>query len=89
MPRPRQAQLNIRSAFAAARARELAELTGMTAVQVVEDALRAYIPPGGGVADPALERRGRVWVIPAGERRVTLAEANAALEAARDGEAEV
>jgi len=88
MPRPRQTQLNVRSTFAAARARELADVTGMTATQVVEDALRAYTPPGSAIGDAALERRGRIWVIPARERRVTLADANAALEAERNGEDE-
>ena len=83
---PRQTQLNVRSAFAASRARDLAQLTGMTTTQVVEDALRAYTPPGAG--DGSLVRRGRVWVIPApdGPGTVTLQEANDALEAVRNGE---
>jgi hypothetical protein len=86
MPRARPSQLNVRSAFAASRARELARQTGMTATQIVEDALRAYTPPGGG--DGPLVRRGRVFVIPAGARTVTLEEANAALDAARNSEDE-
>ncbi len=84
MPRARPSQLNIRSEFAVARARDLAGMTGMTTTQIVEDALRAYTPPG--VGDGALTRCGRVWVIPSGHRTVTLAEANAALEAVRNRE---
>jgi hypothetical protein len=89
MQRPRQTQLNVRSTFAAARARELADATGMTATQVVEEALRAYAPSISAIGDAVLERQGRIWVIPAGERRVTLADANAALEAERNREDEV
>ncbi len=87
MPRPRQGQLNVRSAFARARARELATLTGMTTTQVVEDALRSYVPPGGqGETASGLVRQGRVLVIPAGGRVLSLGEAEAALEAIRNGE---
>ncbi len=88
MPRAQQAQLNIRSAFARARANALAKLTGMTTTQVVEDALRGYVPAGGDVdvGGETLVRNGRVWVIPAKGRTVTLDEANAALDAVRSGE---
>jgi hypothetical protein len=41
------AQLNIRSNFARQRVRELVEMTGMTATELVEDALRGYVPPIG------------------------------------------
>ncbi len=89
MPRARQVQLNVRSEFARARARELARLTGMTTTQVVEDALRSYVPPGGGdEASCALLRRGRVLVIPANGKVLSLAEADAALDAVRNGEDE-
>jgi hypothetical protein len=87
MTRARQLQLNVRSEFARARAQELAKLTGMTATQVVEDALRSYIPPGGyGEAASPLLRRGRVLVIPTNGKPLSLEEANAALEAVRNGE---
>jgi hypothetical protein len=41
MSRRDNAQLNIRSTFAPARAHEIARRTGMTANEVIEDALRA------------------------------------------------
>ncbi len=47
MPRSALAQLNVRSEFARSRAHELAKLTGMSVTQVVEDALRGYVPPAG------------------------------------------
>jgi len=85
MPRHESAQLNIRSAFARARAHEIARRTGMTVTEVVEDALRGYVPPAGPKQVGALARRGSVLVRPALEgRRVSLAEANEALDAARD-----
>lgn len=76
-------QLNVRSAFARERAAALALATGMTTTQVVEEALRAYTPP---VVTPpgALQRRGQLLVRPGGEA-ISLAAANAALDAAREG----
>lgn len=85
MPRSQQTQLNIRSAFAKTRTQELARITGMTAVQIVEDALRAYVPPSEPREVGALVRRGRILVIPARGGAVTLQKANAALEAGRNG----
>jgi hypothetical protein len=62
-------------------------LTGMTTTQVVEDALGSYTAPGGyGAASAPLLRRGRVLVIPVGGRSLSLEEANAALDAVRNGE---
>lgn len=85
MPRHDSAQLNIRSAFAHARAHEIARRTGMTATEVIEDALRGYVPAAGPTQVGTLVRRGPVLVRPAsGRRRVSLAEANEALGAARD-----
>lgn len=85
MPRQDSAQLNIRSAFARARARDIARRTGMTATEVVEDALRGYVPAAEPKPVGALVRCGPVLVLPAsGRRRVTLAEANEALDAERD-----
>jgi hypothetical protein len=84
MSRANSVQFNVRSAFARTRAHELAKLTGMTATEVVEDALRGYAPPG--VPSPAgrLVRRGALLVQPSDGRTVSLAEANAALERARE-----
>jgi hypothetical protein len=75
-------QLNVRSSYARERAAALARATGMTTTQVVEEALRAYSPP---VTAPSgqLERRGPLLVRPGGAK-VTLAAANAALDASRD-----
>lgn len=79
---PLTTQLNVRSRYARERAAALARATGMTTTQVVEEALRAYVPP---VATPLgkLVRRGAILVRPGGNR-VTLAAANAALDASRD-----
>ena len=76
------AQLNVRSPYARERATMLARATGMTATQVVEEALRAYTPP---LAEPPgqLVRRGPLLVRPGG-KKVTLEAANAALDASRD-----
>jgi hypothetical protein len=86
MSRRDKVQLNIRSAFARARAHEIARRTGMTATEVIEDALRGYVPAAGPKQKVgALVRRGPVLVRPAsGGRRVSLAEANGALDATRD-----
>ena len=76
-------QLNVRSPYARARVDALAKATGMTATQVVEEALRTYTPP---VASPpgALVRRGPLLVRPGGDP-VTAAAADAAIEASRHG----
>jgi hypothetical protein len=87
MTRTDQPQLNIRSNFARQRAHELALQTGMTATQVVEEALRAYVPreeaPVGG-----LVRRGKILVLPGSGRTITLEETDAALEAVRNRDGE-
>ena len=77
-------QLNIRSAFARARARHLALQTGMSVTEVVEEALRGYAPPAGPAAIGRLERCGPLLVLPPGDRAVTHAEAEAALTASRE-----
>ncbi len=79
------AQLDIRSSFAKARVHAIAQRTGQTATQIVEDALRSYVPAGGPERVDALVRRGPLLVRPAqDDRRVSLDEATAALEATRD-----
>lgn len=83
MPRAERAQLNVRSGFARRRARELARRTGMTATEVVEDALRGYVPPAAAAKVGRLVRRGPVLVIPSAGEMVTLKDANAALAATR------
>lgn len=88
MSRADHAQFNVRSAYARARAHELAKLTGMTATQIVEEALRGYVPPG--VAAPAgrMVRRGPILVRRAGGKTISQAEADAALNAVREREHE-
>ena len=87
MSRVEHVQLNIRSAFARSRAQELARQTGMTATQVVEDALRGYVPPGAPAAVGSLILRGAILVRPAKGKRVSLEEANEALDASRERDA--
>jgi hypothetical protein len=86
MGRAEQSQFNVRFAFARDRARELARQTGMTATEVVEDALRGYVPPETPAKVGRLVRCGPILVAPTGGKRVTLDEANAALEAVREGD---
>ena len=90
MARAQPVQFNVRSAFAKARANELALQTGRTATQVVEDALRAYVPPGEIREVGRLVRRGRLLVMPRqpGSKTITLEVANAALEASRERDLE-
>jgi len=82
--RLQQTQFNVRSSFARKRAHELAKLTGMTATEVVEDALRGYVPPGKTAKVHGLIQRGPILVLPAGKSKIKIREANAALQAARE-----
>lgn len=84
MSRANPVQFNVRSAFARARAQELAKLTGMTATQVVEDALRGYVPPGAPSQTGRLVRRGPLLVRPSNGERISFDEANAALDQMRE-----
>lgn len=88
MSRADAVQLNVRSAFARARARELAKLTGMTATEIVEDALRGYIPPAAVTKTGGLVRRGPILVKPADGTRISSAEADAALDEVRERDIE-
>jgi hypothetical protein len=84
MARADPVQFNVRSSFARARAQELARLTGMTATEVVEDALRGYVPPGLPGGAGRLVRRGPLLVRRSDGARVSLDEANTALDQARE-----
>jgi hypothetical protein len=84
MSRADHVQFNVRSAFARARAHELAKLTGMTATQIVEDALRGYVPPGTTPKTGRLVQRGPILVKPARGKKISSAEADAALNALRE-----
>ena len=83
MPRAARDQFNIRSAFARQRAHEIAQQTGMTASQVVEEALRAYSP---APAKPVgrLVRKGRLLVMPATGRKITHEEVEEAVRELRE-----
>ena len=85
MARSERAQFNIRSAYARRRANELARQTGMTAGEVVEEALRAYTPPPSAAPIGALVRRGPLLVLPAAGRRISAEEAEEALNSVREG----
>jgi hypothetical protein len=84
MARANPVQFNVRSAFARQRAHELAQQMGMTATQVVEDALRGYVPPGAERTLGRLVRRGPILVRPSDGHTVAFTEAEAALNAARE-----
>lgn len=88
MSRADHTQFNVRSAFARARAHELAKLTGMTATQIVEEALRGYVPPGAVASKGGLVRRGPILVKPVRGAKISAAEAEAALNAVRERDLE-
>jgi hypothetical protein len=88
MSRTESAQFNVRSAFARKRAHELAQRSGMTATQVVEEALRSYVPSSAVAKTGRLIQRGAILVKPADDAKITAAEAEAALEAVREREDE-
>jgi hypothetical protein len=88
MARAADVQFNVRSAFARKRAHELARLTGMTATQVVEDALRAYVPPAATAPAGRLVRRGPLLVRSGQGETISLEAANAALERVRERDGE-
>jgi hypothetical protein len=88
MPRSSHVQLNIRSAYARERAHELARLTGMTATQVVEEALRGFAPVAAQPSFPGLVRRGPILVKPAARATISQEQADAALEEVREGRGE-
>jgi hypothetical protein len=85
MAKRRTAQLNIRSEFARERVREIAARTGMTATEIVEEALRGYMPLPDPPPDSGLIRKGRILVLARrpDEDVITHEEAEAMLEASR------
>jgi len=84
MARTNAAQLNIRSQFARDRVDQLARQTGMTATQVVEEALRTYHPFINDAVPPGLVRKGRILVKPLGDRPVlTVEQTEAFIEESR------
>lgn len=83
MARVEATQLNIRSRFARERAAQLARQTGMTTTQIVEEALRAYLPTAEGAVGARLVREGGILVKPGGGKAVSLEDADAALDEVR------
>ncbi len=88
MSRADHVQFNVRSAFARKRAHELAKLTGMTATQIVEEALRGYVPPSEAGKVGRLVAKGPLLVLPAQGKKISQAEADAALSATRERDLE-
>lgn len=88
MARPDQTQLNVRSQFARERAAALARQTGMSTTKVVEEALRAFDPPGERIAPEGMVWKGRILVKKATGRTITLEESLAAIDAARSERAD-
>jgi hypothetical protein len=83
--KPPADQLNVRSVFARTRATQLGKRTGMSTVQVVEEALRAYQPapvaiPAGGL----IEKHG-LLVKRKGRAQITQAQIDAELDDMRSG----
>lgn len=79
-------QLNVRSVFARTRASQLAKRTGMSTVQVVEEALRAYQPPPTGLRPGGLVEKHGLLVKRKGQAQVTRRQVDAELEKIRGGE---
>ncbi|MFQ3664501.1 MAG: hypothetical protein SNJ79_00480 [Sphingomonadaceae bacterium] len=80
-----QPQLNVRSRFARDRAAAIARETGMTTTQVVEEALRAYVPPVPESPSPNLMRRGKLLVHRPTGRTITHEQLNAEIDSVREG----
>jgi hypothetical protein len=84
--KPQPDQLNVRSAFARMRAKQLAKRTGMSTVQVVEEALRAYQPPPTGARPGGLVQKHGLLVKRKGRAEITQLQTEAELEDVRGGE---
>lgn len=84
MQRTQNDQLNVRSAFARERVHALTKLTGMTAREVIEDALRGYVPPGVQTSTGRLIRRGALLVHQPTGAEISLKQANEALDRSRE-----
>ncbi len=80
--------VNLGKMFARDRVHALSKLTGMTASEVIEDALRGYVPPGLPANTGKLVRRGALLVRPSTGKRITLEEANDALDRSRERDLE-
>jgi hypothetical protein len=77
-------QLNVRSRFARDRAALLAQQTGMTSTEVVEEALRAYVPPMLRAVPTKFICKSGILVRPSEGVSISLEQANAVLEEDRD-----
>ncbi len=86
MPRTNVAQLNVRSQYARDRVDALTRQTGMTATEVVEEALRCYHPQvAADDTPPGFTRKGWLLIPDMEGPIITLEEANAALDEEREG----
>ena len=83
MARAGSTRLNIRSRFAHERATTLARETGLTTTQVIEEALRAFLPPSASEVNARLIRKGAILVKPASRLHISLAESEARLREVR------
>ncbi len=83
--RPPADQLNVRSAFARTRAAQLAKRTGMSTVQIVEEALKAYQPPSSGVRPEGLVEKHGLLVEPKGRAQITQNQVDAEFDDIRGG----
>ena len=81
----RAAQLNIRSEYARERVSEVVAKTGMTATELIEDALRGYVPPASVKPVWRLIRKGNLLVMPdIGGSKLTIEDVEAAIDAVRN-----
>ena len=86
MPRKSSAQLNIRSETARRLVNELMITTGMSATQIVEDAIRVYRPPRAEErpVPPGMELLDGFLVMQSRGHRITLEDTNRAIDADRN-----
>lgn len=84
--KPSADQLNVRSVFARTRATQLAKRTGMSTVQVVEEALRAYQPPPAAIRAGGLIEKNGLLVKRKGRARITQRQVDLELDDIRGGQ---
>ena len=83
--KPAADQLNVRSVFARTRAAQLAKRTGMSTVQVIEEALRAYQPPPAAIRAGGLIEKHGLLVKRKGRAQITQTQIDAELDEMRSG----
>ena len=83
--RPPADQLNVRSVFARTRATQLAKQTGMSTVQIVEEALRADQPPPSAIRAGGLIEKHGLLVKRKGRAQITQRQVDLELDDIRGG----